>query len=103
MKIFAITTSVALAVSASALQVANAAPAKKPWPLPIEVNVNDTPIKDLRNSSSAPDLGYAGAMLEVSTLVAEWFYISNRVESGRKALVCERYMAVWFSLGCIKR
>lgn len=83
MKIFAITTSVALAVLASALQVANAAPAKKPWPLPIEVNINDTPIKDLRNSSSAPDLGYAGAMLEVSTLVAEWFYISNRVESAK--------------------
>ena len=51
--------------------------------LPIEVDVDMEPIKDLRNSSSAPDLGYAGAMLETSTLVAEWFYISNRVESAK--------------------
>ena len=51
--------------------------------LPIEVDVEMEPIKDLRNSSSAPDLGYAGAMLETSTLVAEWFYISNRVESAK--------------------
>ena len=51
--------------------------------LTIVVDVDMEPIKDLRNSSSAPDLGYAGAMLETSTLVAEWFYISNRVESAK--------------------
>ena len=60
-----------------------ATPVKKRWPLPIEIDAAAEPIKDLRNSSSAPDLGYAGAMLEMSTLVAEWFYISNRVESAK--------------------
>ena len=57
---------------------------KKRWvPVTIEVSDDIEPIKDLRNSTSAPDLGYAGAMLETSTLVAEWFYISNRVESAK--------------------
>ena len=53
------------------------------WPVTIIADADDTPIKDLRNSTSAPDLGYAGAMLESSTLIAEWFYISNRVESAK--------------------
>jgi hypothetical protein len=53
------------------------------WPQPIKVDAQITPIKDMRDSTSAPDLGYAGAMLETSTLIAEWFYISNRVESAR--------------------
>ena len=53
------------------------------WPITIEVDADAEPIKDLRNSTSAPDLGYAGAMLESSTLVSEWFYISNRVESAK--------------------
>ncbi|MBO5774832.1 MAG: hypothetical protein J6R63_02285 [Kiritimatiellae bacterium] len=53
------------------------------WPATILVDANDTPIKDLRNSTSAPDLGYAGAILEQSTLISEWFYISNRVESAK--------------------
>ena len=65
----------AAAVAATA---ANAA-----WPVTIEVDAHAEPIKDLRNSTSAPDLGYAGAMLESTTLVAEWFYISNRVESAK--------------------
>ena len=57
---------------------------KKRWvPVTIEVSDDIEPIKDLRNSTSAPDLGYAGAMLETTTLVAEWFYISNRVESAK--------------------
>ena len=68
---------------AAIAQVAAIAAEKKPWPLPIEVDAAAEPIKDLRNSSSAPDLGYAGAMLETSTEVAEWFYISNRVESAK--------------------
>ena len=68
---------------AAIAQVAAVAAEKKPWPLPIEVDAAAEPIKDLRNSSSAPDLGYAGAMLETSTEVAEWFYISNRVESAK--------------------
>ncbi len=76
-------TSAALAVFVAVAQVAAMAAEKKPWPLPIEVDAAAEPIKDLRNSSSAPDLGYAGAMLETSTLVAEWFYISNRVESAK--------------------
>ena len=53
------------------------------WPVTMEVDADAEPIKDLRNSTSAPDLGYAGAMLESSTLVSEWFYISNRVESAK--------------------
>ena len=53
------------------------------WPITMEVDADAEPIKDLRNSTSAPDLGYAGAMLESSTLVSEWFYISNRVESAK--------------------
>lgn len=57
--------------------------AKKPWPITAEVDAEAAPVKDLRNSSSAPDLGYAGAMLESSTLISEWFYISNRVESAK--------------------
>ena len=57
--------------------------ARAEWPVTIIADADDTPIKDLRNSTSAPDLGYAGAMLESSTLISEWFYISNRVESAK--------------------
>ena len=74
---------VAATAAAVFAHAAAGAEAKKPWPLPIEIDAEAEPIKDLRNSSSAPDLGYAGAMLETSTLVAEWFYISNRVESAK--------------------
>ena len=63
--------------------IAVAAGAHAEWPVTIMVDAGETPIKDLRDSSSAPDLGYAGAMLESSTLIAEWFYISNRVESAK--------------------
>ena len=63
--------------------VAAAATVRADWPITIEVDADAEPIKDLRNSTSAPDLGYAGAMLESSTLVSEWFYISNRVESAK--------------------
>ena len=52
-------------------------------PITIEIDAEEAPIKDMRNSTSAPDLGYAGAMLECGTTVAEWFYISNRVESAK--------------------
>ena len=52
-------------------------------PITIEIDAGEAPIKDMRNSTSAPDLGYAGAMLEYGTTVAEWFYISNRVESAK--------------------
>lgn len=55
----------------------------KPWPMPIEISTGDRPLKDMRASTSAPDLGYAGAMLEWSTENSEWFYISNRVESAK--------------------
>ena len=68
---------------ASAAAVVAAAAARAAWPITIEVDADAEPIKDLRNSTSAPDLGYAGAMLESSTLVSEWFYISNRVESAK--------------------
>ena len=68
-----------IAVSVAALALSSQAE----WPVTIIADADDTPIKDLRNSTSAPDLGYAGAMLESSTLVAEWFYISNRVESAK--------------------
>ena len=68
----------------AALLLAAAAPAAcAGWPVPILVDAGETPIKDLRDSSSAPDLGYAGAMLETNTDIAEWFYISNRVESAK--------------------
>ena len=63
--------------------VAAAATVRADWPITIGVDADAEPIKDLRNSTSAPDLGYAGAMLESSTLVSEWFYISNRVESAK--------------------
>lgn len=57
---------------------------KKAEPVPIEIDAEYVPIKDMRNSTSAPDLGYAGAMLEPwGGRVAEWFYISNRVESAK--------------------
>ena len=57
---------------------------KKQGPITIEIDAEEAPIKDLRNSTSAPDLGYAGAMLEPwDGRVAEWFYISNRVESAK--------------------
>ena len=65
-------------LSAAAVSLARAE-----WPVTIIADADDTPIKDLRNSTSAPDLGYAGAMLESSTLISEWFYISNRVESAK--------------------
>ena len=68
-----------IAVSVAALALSSQAE----WPVTIIADADDTPIKDLRNSTSAPDLGYAGAMLESSTLIAEWFYISNRVESAK--------------------
>ncbi len=60
-----------------------AAEARAAWPITILIDADEAPIKDMRDSTSAPDLGYAGAMLESSTLIAEWFYISNRVESAR--------------------
>jgi len=66
-----------------AYAAAAAASLQAEWPITMEVDADAEPIKDLRNSTSAPDLGYAGAMLESSTLVAEWFYISNRVESAK--------------------
>lgn len=69
--------------AAAAVFAAAGAEVQKSWPVPILVDESAEPIKDLRNSSSAPDLGYAGAMLESSTLVSEWFYISNRVESAK--------------------
>ena len=68
-----------IAVSVATLALSSQAE----WPVTIIADADDTPIKDLRNSTSAPDLGYAGAMLESSTLIAEWFYISNRVESAK--------------------
>ena len=68
-----------MAFSAAALALSSQAE----WPVTIIADADDTPIKDLRNSTSAPDLGYAGAMLESSTLISEWFYISNRVESAK--------------------
>jgi hypothetical protein len=68
-----------IAVSVAALALSSQAE----WPVTIIADADDAPIKDLRNSTSAPDLGYAGAMLESSTLIAEWFYISNRVESAK--------------------
>ena len=74
----------AVVVAISAVADGYGAEKKKRWvPVTIEVSDDIEPIKDLRNSTSAPDLGYAGAMLESTTLVAEWFYISNRVESAK--------------------
>ena len=75
--------SVVKTVICSIAVIAAATVAQAEWPVTIIADADDTPIKDLRNSTSAPDLGYAGAMLESSTLVAEWFYISNRVESAK--------------------
>ena len=51
----------------------------------IVLDVDAKPIKDQRNSSCAPDLGYAGTLMEGSfhNGVAEWFYVSNRVETAR--------------------
>ena len=67
----------------SVLIAAVAVEALAGWPITIEVDATERPIKDLRDSTSAPDLGYAGAMLETSTQISEWFYISNRVESAK--------------------
>ena len=75
--------SVVKTVICSIAVIAAATVAQAEWPVTIIADADDTPIKDLRNSTSAPDLGYAGAMLESSTLIAEWFYISNRVESAK--------------------
>ena len=75
--------SVVKTVICSIAIIAAATVAQAEWPVTIIADADDTPIKDLRNSTSAPDLGYAGAMLESSTLIAEWFYISNRVESAK--------------------
>ena len=61
---------------------------KKPWPITAEVDAEAAPVKDLRNSTSAPDLGYAGAMLESSTLISEWFYISNRARKMSAGVGC---------------
>lgn len=72
-----------LALSATVASTYAAGKPRQTWPVPIEVDADAEPIKDLRNSTSAPDLGYAGAMLETSTLMSEWFYISNRVESAK--------------------
>ena len=63
-------------LSAAAVSLARAE-----WPVTIIADADDTPIKDLRNSTSAPDLGYAGAMLESSTLISEAYCIAPRAFS----------------------
>ena len=70
-------------VLSALLLAAVAAASRAEWPVPILVDAAETPIKDLRDSTSAPDLGYAGAMLETSTELSEWFYVSNRAESAK--------------------
>lgn len=52
----------------------------KPWPMPIVVDVKADPIRDLRESTCGPCIGYAGSLLEKNfdDNTTEWLFEKNR-------------------------